>query len=162
MRWAVALLSFCEVTKEDVGASTKRAERIAEKKKDEQRSGDILGVPMAGADVVNEEQQWQLCFKRLWSTHAKWATPVLVDAVTYAREHEPRSVDSDEDQGTEISRAFFSTLWEPLQGRGWKVEDTEDGKIFHYNNQKVRRLRRNENFVEIIFHVFFSSTPPVR
>ena len=140
MGWAVTLLSICEVTKEEVGASTKRAERIAEKKKDEQRNGDILGVPVArdGAGVVNAAQQYQLCFKRLWSTHAKWVSRVLIDAVTYAREHEPRSVDTDEDHGAEISRAFFSTLWEPLQGRGWKVEDTEAGKIFHFGNQKVR------------------------
>ncbi len=46
MGWAVTLLSICEVTKEEVGASTKRAERIAEKKKDEQQNGDILGVPI--------------------------------------------------------------------------------------------------------------------
>jgi len=139
MRWAIILLSFCAVAKEDASAATKKAERLAQRKMEEERDGDILGVPQSGAEVAHSEQQLDLFFKKVWSSHTKWAGPVLVEATNYARYHEPRLLDSEDDQRAEISRIFFNTLWEPLQGRGWKAEGTDANKIFQYADQKVSR-----------------------
>jgi hypothetical protein len=141
MGWAVTLLSFCEVTKEDARAATKRAKRLAEKNREGKRDGNSLGFPEGEGDVAKAEQHWETCFKKVWSMHSTWASTVLVDAITYAREHEPRSLDPEEELSTDISRTFFSTLWEPLQGRGWKMEDTESGKIFQYENHKVSQTK---------------------
>lgn len=137
MTWAITLLSFCKIAKEDATAATKRAQRLAEKKLEQERVGDILGVPRGEPDRVNEAQQLESSFQRLWSTHIKWAETVLQDAVAFAKENEPRLLDTVEDQSAEISRAFYNTLWEPLQGRGWKEDNSESGKIFRYNDQKV-------------------------
>ena len=57
--------------------------------------------------------------------HSKWAVQALEDAVAYARENEPRPIDSQTEQASEISKVFYGSLWDSLKGRGWKEEETE-------------------------------------
>lgn len=141
MVWAITLLAICEVAKEDAAAASKRAERQAERKREREREGDILAVAQKEGDneidVASAEKQKESSFARLWNMHSKWAVQALEDAVAYARENEPRPIDSQTEQASEISKVFYGSLWDSLKGRGWKEEETESGKSFKYEDFKV-------------------------
>jgi hypothetical protein len=143
MVWAVTLLAICEVSKEDAAAAYKRAERQAERKRESEREGDILAL--AQKEVSTEiasagaEKQKEISFAKLWKMHSKWAAEALEDAVVYSRENEPRSIDSQTEQKNEISKVFYGSLWDSLQGRGWKEVETESGKVYKFGDYKVRK-----------------------
>jgi hypothetical protein len=142
MVWAITLLAICEVSKEDAAAVCKRAERQAERKREREREGDILALAQKEVNTeissASVDKQRATSFSKLWSTHSKWAAESLEDAVMYARENEPRSIDSQEEQKKEIARVFYGSLWDSLQGRGWKEVETENGKVFKFEDFKVR------------------------
>jgi len=138
MVWSIALLSICEVTKEDAASSSKRAERQAERKREKERDGDILAVaPKEENNAASFENQNETSFAKLWKLHSKWAAAPLEDAVAFARENEPRSIDSKDDQEEEIAKIFYGSLWDSLKGRGWKEEELEDGKVYRFENYQV-------------------------
>lgn len=110
-----------------------------------EREGDILAVAMkegSSTEAANAtaDKQKELAFAKLWNLHSNWAVEALDDAVAYSRENEPRSIDPQVDQAAQIEKVFYGSLWDSLKGRGWKEEETENGKVFKYADYKVRNL----------------------
>jgi len=137
MTWAITLLALCEVAKEDAKSSAKRVERQAARKREEERTGDSLAE--IGADDKNKpdiEKLRRSAFSKLWKSNSRWASLALNEAVKYAESHEPRAAESNYDREAEVSKAFYSSLWDSLKGRGWKEEETENGSIFKYDDMK--------------------------
>lgn len=140
MVFSVTLLAFCEVAKEDAAGTVKRAERQAEKKQEAERDGDILGVSRSQASSEDIGDLRQKAFAKLWKIHSRWGSIVLADAVAYAKDNEPRIMDSSDDgQEKEIDKVFYGSLWDSLKGRGWKEEETAEGRLFKFEQHKVRK-----------------------
>lgn len=130
-------MAICEVAKEDAASALKRAERQVERKREQDRDGDILAVSQKEEAAVNVEKQKELAFAKLWNLHSTWASSALDDAVAFARENEPRSSDSKDGQEAEIERVFYGSLWDSLQGRGWREEEIDGAKVYKFENHTV-------------------------
>ncbi len=138
MAWAIALMAFCEVAKEDAASASKRAERQAVRNQENKRdSGDILAPPQKDDSATTTDAQREHAFARLWGLNTKWATSALLDAVSYARSNEPRATESKNLQEVEIAKVFYGSLWASLKGRGWKEEELDGAKVFKYETYKV-------------------------
>lgn len=135
MTWAITLMSFCEVAKEDAVSASKRAERQAMRKRESERDGDILAVSQK-EEAPSLEDQKEKFFAKVWNLNAKWANMALMDAIQYARDNEPRAIDAKDRKEEEIAKLFYGSLWDSLKGRGWKEEETGGIKSFWFENHK--------------------------
>lgn len=139
MAWAVTLMTFCEVAKEDAASASKRAERQAERKRESERDGDILAVSQNDTVATTPDVKTESSFSRLWGRNRKWATLALNDAVEYAKENTPRAINPRNHHAEEIAKVFYGSLWDSLKGRGWKEEEIDGGKVFKYDKYMVSK-----------------------
>ena len=138
MAWSIILLSICEVAKEDAAATKRRADRLAERKREE-KGGDLTNdqirdIPESAVEDISA------AFSKVWRTNAKWAQLALTDAILYAARSGARSSKPTEEVvKEETARLFYQSLWSSLQGRGWKEETNAsgNGKIFRFGEQRV-------------------------
>jgi hypothetical protein len=142
MSWSMVLMALCEVATTESLATAKRNRTNAERKRE--ASGEEAHVEEGGilagtgqSLVVPEKEMQELNFKKQWTHHSNWAAHALDDALSYAREHEPRTVDSTFNQREFILGLFYDQLWPSLKGRGWKEDDDED-EVFHYEEQTFK------------------------
>eukprot|EP00934_Nitzschia_sp_Nitz4_P009022 Nitzschia sp. Nitz4//scaffold97_size77645//18109//25086//NITZ4_005513-RA/size77645-augustus-gene-0.24-mRNA-1//1//CDS//3329560641//9012//frame0 len=112
MRWAMVLLSFLEMAKQDVSMSSKRASRQEED-------------PNATENNLLEK-----AFQKLWSKHKEWASRVLLDARSYLANNDPRENPSEEsDSKDPVTEAFYGNMWNSLKTRGWVEELDADSSM---------------------------------
>lgn len=144
MMWSLVLLAFCEQSKEDAAAAAKRAEKQAEKKKDTQEAGDSLAAMVKpGSSAPNFLES---SFQKNWKLHGRWVGSILDDALAYVRDNEPRVNTKDRNNAREekLNKAFYGSVWGPLEGRGWKEEVSSTGTLFRFREHKVSAEDRRE------------------
>jgi len=141
-------MGLCEIALEDATQTTKRAARVAEKKRE---SSDSAALPEGGVLAILQTQDSgavkpevvQHCFKKLWYASESWVTAAFNDALTFARSAEPRDqealsrgLQSARSAGTkstaplkkdEISALFSQNVWPSLKSRGWKAVVLSEG-----------------------------------
>ena len=144
MSWSLLLLAICESAKDDAAGFKKRAERVAEKKREEGDSS-APGVTEDVEEFQNTEKLQENAFRKLWNANKRWVHLALVDAVDYAKSNNPRpqGVLKKSEQEDEIANIFYSRLWPALKGRGWKEDVSGYGgtvKTFVFNNNRVSRV----------------------
>ena len=142
MSWSMVLMALCEVATTESLAIAKRNKTNAERKREasgEEPSAETGGIlaETGQALMVSEKEMKESNFKKQWGHHANWAKQALEDALSYARQHEPRTVDSTFNQREFILGLFYDQLWPSLKGRGWKEDDDED-EVYHYEDQTFK------------------------
>lgn len=140
MSWSLVLLALCEGARDDVLGALKRAERLAEKAR-EKEGESLEDLETPGVSKASQEEMMETAFKKLWKTNSSWAQQALLDAVSFARENEPRcrsTIDPAEKKDEEVSKVFYGSLWPSLSGRGWKEVSTAEGKTYAFDKYKVR------------------------
>lgn len=142
----MVLLSICELAKEDAKAALKRADRQAERNrtsKTNNEDGTEPAPPTTTAVETNEHAGHEKSFQKLWKAHAHWAREALNDAMVFAKFNEPREThmfDKQDNVEGEVEEIFYSSLWDALQGRGWKEEKSSTGTVYKYENYVVRNI----------------------
>jgi hypothetical protein len=162
MCWSILLVALCEVAEEDAAQTKRRAERAAEKKRDADEDdvnppslGGVLAVPIdAMLSDGDTAALIQKCFDKLWMASASWATPVMQDALEFAKSCQPRSEEvlsqalqnaagpKSPMKHDEITTKFVQTIWPSLKSRGWKAQVLMEGPSagstqYSYNETKV-------------------------
>jgi hypothetical protein len=153
MSWALVLLGFAEVARDNASQAVKWLFRNAEKKLlkgDEQQQeagkseqGGVLAASSQKPFKVtsaDKEETTRTAFKKLWSSNYRWVKLALADAVEYAKANEARSLlvfDSPsthqkEDENDECTKLFYKSVWPSLSGRGWKEESNADNRSKTY------------------------------
>jgi hypothetical protein len=136
------LLSICEAAKDDAAGAKRRADRQAERKREED-GGDPPPTPAKVRPDESSADAVATAFVKHWQNNERWAHRALSDAIIYARANAPRSDSSNEGESREdkVSKLFYASLWPSLQGRGWKEETTEIGKLYKYSGYQVSLLQ---------------------
>jgi hypothetical protein len=156
MSWSLALLTILETADDDAIQAKKREERAAEKKQEE--SGEVSAGVLAmdlSQNCSDEAQLKEKSFEKLWNANASWAKLALEDAVTFAKDSEPRDTDSlkaalmigepQKPQQGGVSSTFAENVWPSLKSRGWKAvlstEGPSAGKTrYTYVGKQVRLI----------------------
>ena len=137
MCWSLLLLTIWEAARDDAVGAKKRAERAAEKKREQDGEGGNLDV--ATDALTSDDELREASFRKHWHQNLSWVQAVLEDAVAYARTNKARTQDTLDHSKHEnkISSLFYSSLWPSLKGRGWKEEAVSHGKHFTYDEYRV-------------------------
>lgn len=155
MLWSLVLFAICEQSKEDASAAFKRAEKQAERKKDDKAIGDSLAL--IGKKDSSPEDFLELQFKKNWNFHCGWARDALHDALEFVRENDPRVSLKDREKKNEdkVAKIFYGSVWGPLEGRGWKEEASETGTVFRFREFKVCRSFARDVQTTTVIHLQF-------
>ena len=151
MCWSLLLLAIWEAARDDASGAKKRAERAAEKKREQ----DGEGAQDASIDTLKSDDELrEVSFRKVWNQNLPWLQTVLEDAVAYARGNKARTQDTLDHSKHEnkISSLFYSSLWPSLKGRGWKEEAVSHGKHFTYDDYRVStgRMLPSSNAVKLL------------
>ena len=165
MSWAIVMVCLLDHA-EDNGEQAKKAlQRAAEKRRSEggeskQETGGMLAVDRS--TEPNEEEKKQLkveAFQKLVQMHSSWLKQVFADAVSYAKDNEPRDKETVDliyrkpteseqpPKPTETATIFATNVWPSLKSRGWKAITKVDGSsagktIYSFEGKEVRLLHR--------------------
>lgn len=131
MSWSIVLIGICEVARDDADAAIKRQVRSEDAKREKDEAG-VLAESNRPSAITHQARidMEEESFQRLWKANARWITKALLDAIDYAKENEPRSMDNNAaaQQVDECSRLFYKSVWPSLNGRGWKEESNDAEK----------------------------------
>ena len=138
MAWSLVLIAICEVaTSQGIGENKRMKARAAQKR---DQDGGEGGLAEQSNDAPKSDRDMkEVAFRRLWESNIAWIPAALMDAISFARVHQPRVEESSDGQEEFIREVFKGQLWPSLLGRGWKVidEDDEDGmETYVYDKRK--------------------------
>ena len=157
MSWSILFTCFLEMSEESVQTEKRKADRMAEKKRQEEaeKSGgameSILGRTIVESFDVHGKMESAL--KKIWSSNAAWCEALLVDALSFIKTHRARSKESvnralkgcegrsRSSQAKSQSELFAQNVWPALRLRGWSTEDVES------NGSVSKRYRKGTHVV---------------
>lgn len=173
MAFSMIVSCVVEATETEIATMKKREDKTAAKSNDDAAGSNNASLGENKAAPMTDKEIEEASLKKFWDASSEWTDRILMDVVSYSKDHEARDYDTlmellhkkpEAINKEDIKILFAKNVWASLRSRGWKatgLDGTSAQQHYTYEDEKVSCKHSPFEFKSYIDSDFrFVSTKP--